>query len=202
MDHIIKKLDSKILQAWGFNYDLAYWTHPNYKFKLQLGNDGYTVFIMTGIDQANTLNIHSNGELFGLITQQFQPYLNTKLSESKFLNQESQLKFINETIKQYFSFDENISMALQISPVGLGLMPNNEYTHTLISGLECIFKIILKNKSGEVTEDTLYYHPNCISYGFLKELYPDCEIEAVKIQAVDDNWEPFYGTGIPRQQNT
>lgn len=209
MEHIIKKLDRNLLTDWGFTYDGSYWIHKNYAFKLQLTKAKLTtgeevdVYGLTApeIGLVKPIIVNNNGILFQIIVQEFNNYIHKKLKDSKFLNNTAKLNSIKSAKEEYFSFDSDLDMVIQNTPVAnqvqLSLVPNNEYTHTLLSGIECNFKIDLKSES-ELKSEILYYNPTCISYQFIKSKFPNYDIVGVFILDRDNNWEPFYGSGIPK----
>lgn len=195
VDYMIKPIDRELLIKWGFEYDLAFWTHPSYLFKLQSIESGYRVLVPTDINESKSFDISSNGQLLQLIAVESNRLIEEKLKDSKFLNKDAQLKFIVDTIHDIFSFDDRLAFQLQVTPMGLQLTPNNEYTYTLLRGIECTFRVTLL-KDENVKFDSFSAAPECVSYRYLKTLYPDYVVNLVEIQLTDDNWEPFFGVGI------
>lgn len=198
MNHIIEVINNKLLNKWGFEYKDMYWVHNNYEFRLQKKDDYYIAFLKT-IDGYKPQNIKTNGQLLMLITSNFSIYLTRELQSVNLINTNARTKFINDKIKEYFSFDKNLEFYISQGPMGIGLSPNNEYTYTMISNIECIFKVTTVDKNGDdKVNDDIYYNPSCISLEFLKSLYPDELIKNVIVMTADDSWEQFFGVGIPK----
>lgn len=219
MEHIIKKLSRDLLEEWGFEYDGYYWVHRNYLFKLINSNvpNTYMVFIEgAGIGQTPP-PVETNSGLLQLIMAFSEKFIQEQLKDQKFISPQSQGQALAKALSDYLQFDQNLRMRLVLGAMGQGgLVPDNEYTHTLLSGYECEFKVYLNqvstlgpgvkgiNKPTNRTE-TIYYNPECISYQFLESLFPGHIISKVEVVSTSndgsDTVTPFFGCGLPKYKD-
>lgn len=204
MKKIISKLTRELLEEWGFTYDGYYWVHFNYPFKLITANKPNTYMVEiegAGIGQ-NPPPIETNSQLLQLIMNFSGLYLQSRMKDQQFLNQNIAGQFMAKTISEFLSFDKNLSFRLMMSAMGQGnLAPDNEYTHTLISGYECEFEVSMVDSDGDKRVETIYYNPECISYPFVSSLFEDCEVTSISIVSrIDTEVEvtPFFGCGLPK----
>lgn len=217
MEHIIKKLTRELLESWQFTYDGYYWVHENYPFKLINSNkpNTYMVFIEgAGIGQTPP-PVETNSGLINLIMAFSESFIQKQLKDQKFLSPQAQGQALAKAMSDYLQFDQNIRMRLVLGAMGQGgLVPDNEYTHTLLSGLECEFKILFTQSLSlgngvkgigtvKSDEEIIYYNPECISYLFLESLFPNKTISKVLIKSTDkstgeDTWTSFFGCGLPK----
>jgi len=204
MDKIIKKLNAEFLESWGFTFDGANWIHQNYSFKLAASNkEGTYMVIIPDAEIGQTPPpIESNTGLINLIMANSVDYIRKFMDGKKFISQTAQGEALAKAMSDYVGFDKNLSFRLIGDQFGrMGLHPDNEYTHTLMSGLECEFRITLVSDDDPEVESTdlVYFNPECISYNFLSNLFPDCEIRKVEIHDINnDIWTPYFGTGLPK----
>lgn len=206
MEHIIKALNQQLLQDWGFTYDGFYWLHKNFIFKLQNTNkEGTYLAEIEGVPAGqNPPPLSNNSHLMQLIIQTAQVYIQNELKNKTFLNASAQGKAIAEIVSNYLDFEPRLHFRLAPDPsgMGMGLMPEDEFTYTLISGYECEFRVVYESKEGGLSTEILYYNPECISYGFLKQLHEDAEPVKVHIVGKDkegnEELTSFFGCGIPK----
>lgn len=204
MERIVKTLSNEILTEWGFHFDGFYWIKSDLPIKLQKGNDGkYIVQIENVPIGQNPPPIDTNSKLIQLILAFAGNYIQMKVKDKKFLNQKAQGMAIANALSEFMNFDKNIRMRLSMGNMGQGgLTPDNEYTHTLISGIELEFHVIHENKENGPALDVIYYNPECISYNFLRSLFNDDEIKSVSVIGIDEKGEkvetPFFGCGLPK----
>jgi len=192
MDHIIKDLDSNLLQQWGFEFDGANWTHKNYPFSLTSTNDGYLPVLKDGSSDLHP--IKSATALLQLIVR-VAPYYLQLHSDTQLLNKEAELQRLANLLQDYFKFDPNLKFGMHLDPSGNGALgPANAYTLTLLNGSEATFKVTHGTKS-KIVEDIVYLHPTAMGYPVLKKMFND-EIISVKIECSNGEWEPFFGVGI------
>lgn len=204
MDNIIKSLNSEFLESWNFTFDGVNWIHPNYCFKLTASNvKGTYMVIIDGVEIGQTPPpIKTNSGLLNLIMYDSVNYVQNYLKDKKFISNKAQGEAMAKAISEYLGFDTNLSFRLVEDQLGrMGLHPDNEYTYTLLTGYESKFEVTLMDPTDpEVnTVDYIYYHPECISFNFLRQLYPDCSIISVKIYDESNLvWTPFFGLGLPK----
>lgn len=198
MEKVIKDLTADVLMDLGFSYDGYYWGSPNVPFKLQSADQGYTVFIE--IPGAETPPpVMTNSDLLRLMCSVSTVYLQKELNGFNPSSAEMAKFHLNQLILKYFNFNPSSSykMAAILGPQGIGITPANEFTFTVLNGVQCEFKVYL---SGDKLE-TVYIHPECMSGRYLKELFPDDEIDRVEVLS-EGGYEPFFGCGMHKPEVT
>lgn len=204
MDKIIKKLNSEFLESWGFTFDGVNWIHKNYTFSLTASNkEGtYMVNIPNAEIGQTPPPINSNTGLINLIMVDSVNYIRGFMEGKKFISQTAQGESMAKAMSDYLKFDQKLSFRLVSDQFGrMGLHPDNEYTHTMMSGLECEFRVTMYSYNDPEDEFTelIYFNPECISYNFLSQLFYKNEIKKVEIHDVtNDVWTPYFGTGLPK----
>jgi len=204
MERIIKKLNAEFLESWGFTFDGANWIHPNYTFKLAASNkEGTYMVIIPNVEIGKTPPpINSNTGLINLIMANSVDYIRKFMDGKKFISQSAQGEAMAKAMSDYLNFDKDLKFRLIGDQFGrMGLRPDNEYTHTLMTGFECEFRVtkVSYDDSDVESSEIIYYNPECISYNFLSQLFSDSEVRKVEIHDIkNDIWTPYFGTGLPK----
>jgi hypothetical protein len=200
MEHIVKKLNSDILSNWKFTYDGYYWVNPSYSFKLiKSDTDGtYMVFIEGAPIGTTPPPIGTNSDLLRLIEDNFADYLTHSLSDKNFISNQAQFEYIYTVVDEYFSFDKKLDIKLVPSNQGFQLVPNNEYSYTILGGVEVGFKVKYIDKSSNEVTGEIYCNPDCICTEYLIKYFDCKEIKSVSSLNKDGSLDPFFGIGIPK----
>lgn len=200
MERIIKELNSEILESLNYSFDGFYWVHPVNPIKLQSTDvEGTYIVILDGGDITNNPDpVKSNTDLLRLIVALVQPYIQAHMQNASMNNIPVDSMFLTNILKQYFDFrDERIKFRVGFSQVGLNLAPENEFTFTLLEGLQCEFKVIYsKGPDSENIVEAIYTHPQCMSTRYLKSLFGDDIVIKQLSVLSEDGFEPFYGIGL------
>lgn len=195
MNKIIVPLNDEILTKFGFTYDGYYWVSPNVPFRLVLSNqeNTYMVDIPEADIEMTPPPIKSNHQLLLLMTQMAGAYLQRSIEPLvDVMDPQQFIEEVQEIIKRYYNFqDDRLKMIASISPTGVEMKPANEYTLTVISGIQMQFNVIFDDD----TEEVIYYNPGCISYPFIKTLFPDKTPKSLQVMT-SNGWQLFFGVGI------
>lgn len=197
MEHIIKPLDSKLLGSWGFEFDGYYWLKQHVPFKLTASNkpNTYMVVLENASPGQTPPPIETNSQLLQMLCQTIGLYIHHKLKDQNFISPKLHGMAVAKAASEFFQFDQNLKFRLSPAPGGLGLSPDNEYTETIMGGLEVEF--IVEWSDG--TEEYMYYSPTAISFNFLKSLKnSEVEPKMVWVTEVDGSRTPFFGCGMPK----
>lgn len=195
MNKIIVPLNDDVLLKFGFTFDGYYWIHPNAPFKLVLSNQENTYMVeIPGADIGSTPPpIKSNHQLLMMMTQLAGPYLQQSIEPiAQVMEPQQLIEEVQNIVERYFNFqDDKLKMVAMINPTGIELKPGNEITLTIISGVQMRFLVYFKDD----TDEEIFYNPGCISYPFIKSLFPDKEPKSVDVMT-SNGWQAFFGVGI------
>lgn len=192
MEHIIKELNSELLQSWNFKFDGSRWNNKYVPLSLQKTESGYLP-VLDGAPEMQCIT--TNSQLLRILSQ-LLPYYVMQHSEEQCLNQEAEMERVTKLISEYFDFDSELKFSMHLDSAGQGaLEPANEYTLTILSGIEA--SILVTHQHGdEIIVDEIYYSPVSISYKMLKKLFNNDAILTVQIRNNDGTLVPFFGVGL------
>lgn len=208
------ELTTELVEKCGFNFDGYYYVSEKCGARLLKNDDGG--FDVSFVDPAAPqidLKVKNYAELVTFMARAVSQYIETEYDKVKATMtdpQETQ-RFIANKVKEFYSFDQHISMALQFSARGLAIIPNNEYTFSITNNAFNKFKVYCiehpeNEENGEIrkVEFEVEIAPQCISWPFLVEAAKDYTDEGYKlsIESVkflqDDKEIPFFGLGIQK----
>jgi len=195
MDKPIVLLNDEVLTQFGFTFDGYYWVSPNIPFKLVLSNQDNTYMVeIPGADIGQTPPpIKTNHQLLLYMSQMAGGYLQQCIEPIAQVMEPQQLvEEVQNILSRYYNFqDERLKMVGVLNPTGIEVRPANEYTLTIQSGVQMRFLVYFEGD----TEEEIFFNPACISYPFIKSLFPDREPSAVDVMT-SDGWQAFFGVGI------
>lgn len=193
MEKIISKLNSDLIKSLGFDFDGYYYIYPKCPILklVATAEDAFLVEIEGAAVGQNPPPITTNTQLYQLLVTLFGWYLENSLKNRLTpLTEENQEEELNRYMTEYFAFDSKLKFKF----TGQGLIPSDEYTYTVMSGIEVEFKVYFDFEMKEF--ESLSINPDCISYNYLKKRF-DKSPKAVKVIQKDGLEYPFFGMGIP-----
>lgn len=215
LQRIIMPLTRDFLQSHGVKFDGAFWVNEILPFRLTASQTLNTWMVTipnlpANIQQPSPISNYS--DLIRLMLSLCPAYLQKTVQDLRplGLNQEQTMQKIVEAFAKLFTFDNCIRFNLQFGPQGFGINPGNEYTHTLLVGRECEFKVVYQvlddNKSRDMDTFEFTMAPECVSLDFICTqlgaiLGVGVDIKITSVEIVDENneYKPFYGAGIKFQ---
>lgn len=202
-----KPLTSDLMEKCGFVFDGYYYVSCFCPVKFNKVDGGFTPSVDANLPQLQSMVISSYSEFLRMIASAMELYLRKKLTGMNFISKESELKFISESIKDYWKFDKELQFAMAITPVGIQLVPVNEYTFSLMEGLIRKFIVYWKYADSDEVHNTEFEcHPQCICKEYLTSvIFNDAGSDkSIVIGGVDifnsdsNSYENFFGVGIPK----
>lgn len=208
MERINKPLTRDFLQSVGVTFDGAYWVAPNTPIRLQ-ASDRENTWMVTipdlplGHPQPEPISTYT--EYLRLLMSFVPAFINARKSMHQVTNQQQEIEAVAHSLLEFFQFDKKLAFNLQVGPMGAGLQPGNEYTHTLLTGNETRFKVLYQEQDPDNHfEVDVYTSPECVCTQFLKKLLvteygvdPEAvDILSVLIETDDNKWESFFGAGL------
>lgn len=204
MKRVIRDLNREILIEWGFDYDGYYWVHPNYPFKL-INSDTEGTY-MVHVDDAplgtTPEPVSNTSTLLNLVMAVSTIYVGSRIDQES-TDIDTQVPKITELLKEYLSFDEDLLFKFVVGENGQGgITPGNEYTYTLLSGLEDDFVVGMEKFGSGVQEyRNVFCARECMCLRYLQDLFPGHIIISVEMKNIDmlaeeNPFEPFYGSGL------
>lgn len=202
MTKIILPLTREFLESHDFRYEGVNYKHNKSEVELTESNESGTWMVTipnlpTDIPQPTPLRDYT--DLFRLLLSVMGGFIEDKQKGIEFINEQVKLKNISDLMAEYFDFDENIKLKLNITQNGIQIAPNNEYTFTLAGGNEFEFKLTY-SLGNKVKELIFYSSPEVISTYYLNKLMKLNSIENYELGKlevkINDAWELFYGSGI------
>jgi hypothetical protein len=198
---INQKLSQQFLTSHGVEFNGMNFVIKGTDIKL-ISTDDESTFMVNipnlplNIQQPKPISTYS--ELIRLMLDTLPAYL----TKGKDMKTKEELEASASAIVQAFSFDPEIKVVFALSPMGVQIVPGNEYTFTLIQATEMEFKVFY-TISGEEHEDEFSISPECVSTHYLKSYLARLhnidqnviEISSVSIK-VNDAYEVFVGSGL------
>lgn len=206
------ELTPELLEKSGFKFDGYYYANEKIPVKIMKSdNEGYEVVMPDEITRKLDINLRTYGDFMNFMMRGLEGYLASNIEQvdqSKFINPSAANRYLANLVREYFSFDENLDFIIQVSPQGAGVIPNNEYTFSLINNTFCDFVVsygIKDSEEGWVNTIELEVAPQCISWPFLINYISeikDIDVRTIKICSVTfrqgDEEIPFFGMGIQK----
>jgi hypothetical protein len=203
-------LNSDLLAKAGFNFDGYYYVNPSCPVRLNKVEAGYAISFIDPNGPPIEDTISNYCDLIALMMKTVQQVIQVQSVGKTFANTQEQVQFIADVVKKYFKFDKHINLVILHSPMGLQIIPNNEYTYTVINGDIRNFKVYYEWQSGEVVSKNsieLEISAQCISWPFLMTFITKSlegfnkesdKLTITGVYMINEGAEiPFYGMGIP-----
>lgn len=195
----IKLLNQEVFESLGYSFDGSYWVKQPFPFKFQLNADQTYSVIIDGVP-INQLPapVKTNSDVIQLMVSFTSTIVSGayKVATNEQMQGNSVFKFINKAILEAYKTPTNFIQIKLIQNNGsVTLIPLNEETYTLISGIQCKFRFT----SGDFIEEILI-DPNCMSYDYLCMQFPDHVSSNWKLEVYKNETEliPFCGIGLPK----
>lgn len=211
-NNLIKDLTTEDLANAGFQFDGYYYINPKCIVKLNACEEGFMVNLKDDDATPSNQTIKTYQELLAIMINSLNYTIGVSVADKQFTSANEQASEMAAIVKNYMSFDPNINILMTITPNGLEMTPNNEYTFSMANGGIKKFKICYKLNTAESPMGLMILNiaPQCISWPFVMKLLMEelnwtadsgvkFEVESIKI--IDNGNEiPFFGTGIPTIQ--
>lgn len=202
---INQELTREFLQSHGIHFDGAFWVNDKCPFRLT-ATDVPNNWLVTipelpvGVQQPEPIRDYKG--LMYLYLAVLPGYIGKSQQGKNFLSENAKVQNFIELMNGFFSFDKNLSFSLNITQMGVQVLPNNEYTHTIMSGNESSF-IALDHDANTIIEFSIA--PECVSYdyvfGLIKKIKPELEDYRINLRSIlkindDGSKDLFFGAGL------
>lgn len=209
-----KNLTGILLTDLGFQMNGAQFDNSFFGFNLIITNQtGKYLIQIPGMSDQNQMEpIGTYAELVRTIYGMLNPYLQREMPKhAPFLSHNLESQKLLELVASYFRFDNNLSFIIEGGPHGLQIVPNNEYTYTLMSGNIQKFKVSYYWNTGKTSSGSDEYEfeidPSCICHSYLKDVLSKETLRGIDHIITDVKiwdgkyWTPFFGEGIKFKNN-
>lgn len=208
------ELNTQVLQKSGFVFDGYYYVNENCPIQLRKVDGGYSPSFKDPsgpkIDKNVVIKDYSN--LISVMLSVLPIHLGKMMQKyAKFNDGEAK---VQEELRKYWQFDNDISFTIIANPKGMQSIPQNEYTFSLVNGGILAFHVryqeVKHDENGnkidcEEQELILEANPQCICYNYVAYILSS-ELHINDFKVIYISFEepenkiliPFFGTGIPR----
>jgi hypothetical protein len=206
--NINPELNSEVLDKCRLKFDGYYYTNDVVPFQLAKNTEdaGYTPYFKDPGLPPMKVNLTAYSDLIAFMHAALQFVIPARIQEKKL---EPTEQAISKFAKEWWDFDKDLKFILISNEQGLAVMPNDEYTFSLVNGSIKECRVLYKNLAGDMTPKSLLFECTlqCISWPFLchyiaqedEEIDDNKRVEVESIVFKDnDNWIPFFGMGIPK----
>lgn len=203
-------LDTDVLRRAGFAFDGYYYNNPNCPIQFHKTDEGYfPSFTDPNGPPVERVGIKDYSALIRIMANAL-PIKIGKLMQAKYANQQQANEVLNQKIREYWSFDPELQFTILGGPQGMQIIPNNEYSFSLLNGEILEFDVRYQQVIDKVDQPeahiTIETNPQCICWNYIcavltEVLGKDADFRVLYVNVVEPESKilvPFFGAGMPR----
>lgn len=193
-------LNQEVFESLGFTFDGSYWVKEPFPFKFQLNAENTYSVIMDGVPVDKLPKpVKTNSDVVQLMAA-FAPKIienALRFATGENYDVNKAISFAAASINKAFASNpvDKIMFRLNVTDKSIDIIPCNEETSTLLTGIQCKFEF-----THDGTVEEIYMDPHAMSYNYLQDQFRIEDPSTVKLEVYADQTTkiPFFGTGVPK----